>query len=261
VLVEVQMYTRVFLAAIAVLTLAGCAGATGPGATGTVDIRGEWTLTAGSDADGALELSDFPLTMVFTDGTARIRTGCYAYDSPMTTDIDVQTASYVSPPQASCMALTPDEDRVTTSLDQVTDVARDGDSLVLSGDELELSFALVDAVASADLNGSWTLDSIRQSDTLQSFEAAPTIVLQDGTLTARVGCDNVSGTLEPVSGNNVVEDLSIEPSGDVCTLQIDEAAEALTTLLAEKFLVHREGDSLELVSSTADSTLVFSPSV
>lgn len=262
------MRARLLLATIATLALAGCAGNTTAvgGETGTVDIRGEWTLVSGSDADGDFELPDFPVTMVFTDGSARVRTGCYSFDSPMTGDIDVQTASFVrsdvSAPQASCMGLTQDLDTATTSLDEVTDVARDGDSLVLSGDALELSFELVEGVASADLNGSWTLDSIRMSDTAQGFDTVtPVIEFENGRLTGRLGCDLVTGTIEPVSGNNVVEDLAIEPSGDVCTLMLDEGAEAIKTLLAEKFLVHRDGDTLELVSSTEDSTLVFMPSV
>jgi hypothetical protein len=263
------MRTRLLLATIATLALAGCAGnpaAGGSGDTGTVDIRGEWTLLSGSDADGTFELPDFPVTMVFTDGSARVRTGCYSFDSPMTGDIDVQTAAFVttevSSPQASCMGLTPDLDTATTSLDEVTDVARDGDSLVLSGDALELSFELVPAVASADLNGSWTLDSIRMSDTAQGFDSAtPVLEFEDGRLTGRLGCDLVTGTLQPVSGNNTIEDLVIEPSGDVCTLMLDPGAEAIKALLAENFLVHRDGDTLDLVSSTEDSTLVFMPSV
>jgi hypothetical protein len=264
------MRARLLLGTIATLALAGCAGNPGAGDTGTgtgsVDIRGEWTLVSGSDADGDFELADFPVTMVFTDGSARVRTGCYSFDSPMTGDIDVQTAAFitteVSSPQASCMGLPPDLDTATTSLDEVTDVARDGDSLVLGGDELELSFELVEPVASADLNGSWTLESIRMSDTAQGFDSvAPVIEFQDGQLTGRLGCDLVSGTLEPVSGNNVVEDLAIEPSGDVCTLMLDEGAEAIATLLAQEFLVHRDGDTLDLVSSTEDSTLVFMPSL
>jgi hypothetical protein len=265
---EAQMRTRLLLATIATLALAGCAGnpaAGGSGDTGTVDIRGEWTLLSGSDADGTFELPDFPVTMVFTDGSARVRTGCYSFDSPMTGDIDVQTAAFVttevSSPQASCMGLTPDLDTATTSLDEVTDVARDGDSLVLSGDALELSFELVPAVASADLDGSWTLDSIRMSDTAQAFDTGPTITIQDGKVSALLGCDNLTGTITPVSGNNVVDDLVVEPAADVCALMLDNAAEQVKTVLSEDFLIHRDGDTLDLVSSTDDSTLVFMPSV
>jgi hypothetical protein len=253
-------------AAVAVLALSGCAQSTtgaGSPADGTVDLRGEWVVSGASDADGSLELSDFPMTVVFTDGNARIRTGCYAYDTPMTHELDVQTASLVTGtlPQASCTALTPDEDRVSGALADVTEAQRDGDTLVLTGNDLEIDFDLVPAVASADLDGSWTLGSIVMSDVMMGIESGPTLSYADGEVTGTLGCDTFSGTLTPVSGNNTIENFEVKPSGDICTMEIKPGVEELTALLESTFVVHVTDDTVELISSTDDQRLIFQASV
>ena len=256
------MNVRVLLAAATILALAGCAQspAAGPADSGTVDLRGEWTLTDAATADGTIEVPEFPFTVVFTEGSARIRTGCVSYDVPMEQELDVQTAAYVSRPQASCLAMNPELDAATQQLGDVTAAARDGEKLVLTGPDLELDFALVPAVASADLEGSWTLTSILMSDVAMGVENGPTFDYADGAVSGRLHCDEYTGTLDPVSGNNTIADLSIEPSGDMCTMELRPEVEEVTALLEAGFLVHRSGESLELLSTTEDKRYIFSAS-
>jgi hypothetical protein len=265
------MYARPLIAATAViLLLAGCAQASNGAGAGdeaaapaTVDIRGEWLLTDGNAADGPLTVPDFALTAVFTDGSARIRTGCFAYDVSMTQELDVQTASLITRdanPSASCMAMDPELDAAVQSLGDVTGASRDGDLLVLTGPDLELDFALVPAVASADLEGSWTLTSILMSDVAMGVENGPTFVFADGAVSGKLHCDNYTGSLTPVSGNNTITDLKIEPSGDMCTMEVREEVEELTALLKTTFVVHVSDESIELVSSTDDRRFTFMPS-
>ena len=257
-----MMHSRVLLAAVVVLALAGCAQsapAAQPGGDpepSTVDVRGEWTLTDASTADGTVDTPDFPLTVVFTEGSARVRTGCFAYDLPMGQKLDVQTASLANP-RADCMAMSPELDAATQQLGDVTDAVRDGDRLVLTGPDLEFDFALVPAVASADLDGSWTLSTILMSDTAMAVNNGPTFDYADGAVSGTLHCDNFTGTLDPVSGNNVIADLSIEPSGDVCTTEERPEVNELTALLKGTFVVHRSDESLELISPTEDKRFIF----
>ena len=253
---------------VAVLALAGCAA--NPGATpgngapsaGT-DIRGEWTFDGGTQNGKPITIDDFPVTMVFSDGNARVRTGCFSFDQPMTADLDVVTASYVSPPQASCMALSPDAQGAISALGGVSDAERNGDLLTLLGDELALEFHLVPAATSADVVGDWTLGSVMLGDAgLAPQGEGPSLRFSaDGTVTGSTGCAEFSGTYDLVSGLNVVGDLDYVEG--MCTAE--EVQTMIDTNIREVldhgFLVHTNDGSLSLVSSTSDTTLIYSPRV
>jgi hypothetical protein len=114
-------------------------------------------------------------------------------------------------------------------------------------------------VSSADLEGNWTLTSILQSDVAMGVENGPTFDFADGVVSGTLHCDNYTGSLTPVSGNNTIADLKIEPSGDMCTLEMREDVEQLTALLKGTFLVHVNDESLELVSTTEDKRFFFMP--
>jgi heat shock protein HslJ len=256
----------VLVAAAAALVLTGCAA--GPGATPIdggdagdgVDIRGEWGLVGGTHEGEALELSDFPLTMEFTNGSARVRTGCYSFDQPMTSDLQVVTIAY-SNPTASCMALTESESAAIESLDTVTEFSRDGDTLTLAGDAVELSFELVPAVESENIVGTWLLGNITWGDVAAAFEAGPTITFaEDGSVSGSTGCNEFGGILdEVVSGTNrltdlVTTDVACNSDEPTATMEAD-----IRAVLEGGFLIHANDGQLQLISSTAETTLVYDP--
>ena len=260
-----------FLAAafVAVRALSGCAGtASGAPDNGvaqtTPDIRGEWRFDGGTKDGKDIALDDFPVTMVFSNGSARVRTGCFSFDQPMTSDLDVITASYVSPPVASCMALSPDADAAIKSLGGVTGATRNDDLLTLTGDDdLSLEFTLVPAAAQEDVTGVWALGTVMLGDAgLTPLGAGPEIEFSaDGTVSGSTGCADFTGTTELVSGLNVVSDL--EYVEQMCTAEETQTMidTNIREVLDNGFLVHASEGSLSLVSSTTDSTLVYSPKV
>jgi len=259
-----------FLAAafVALLALSGCAGTVADGsddetAQGGADIRGEWRFDGGTNAGSDIAVGDFPVTMVFSNGNARVRTGCFSFDQPMTSDLDVVTASYVSPPQASCVALDADVDAAIKSLDKVTGADRNDDLLTLTGDDLELEFTLVPAAAADDVTGSWALGSVRMSDTaISPLGEGPAIEFTaDGAVSGSTGCADFTGTTELVSGLNVVTDL--EYVEGMCTAEETQTMidSTIREVLDNGFLVHAGDGVLSLVSSKSDSTLVYSPKV
>jgi heat shock protein HslJ len=91
------------------------------------------------------------------------------------------------------------------ALPSVTTASRAGDSLVLSGPQVELHFARVQPVPNADLAGPlWTLDSLISGEVVASVIGdAPTLQLKaNGTLAASTGCRDLTGHYT-VSGNQV----------------------------------------------------------
>jgi len=258
------------LAVVVMIALTGCATQS-PGAPGaenggtvddrTVDVRGEWSFLGGSDADGPLDTSDFPLTVEFMDGNARVRTGCYSFDQPLNPELEIVTAGLRSRPLASCLALGEDETAAIESLAGATAADRVGDELVLYSGAFELEFALVPAVPLDVVVGSWSLGGILWGDTAMGVPAGPTLTLSaDGTISGSTGCADFSGNLEEiVSGTNAIGDLSIGEA--VCTEDFTAVDENVRTVLEGGFLIRAADGALTLVASTSETTLVFHPAV
>jgi hypothetical protein len=88
---------------LAALTLGGCAASPSvPTISGAVDVRGEWMLVV--DEEAQADPFYFPVTLEFTNGNARVRTGCYEFDQPMTGDLEVVTV-LATQPLADCQGV------------------------------------------------------------------------------------------------------------------------------------------------------------
>jgi len=256
---------------VAVLALVGCAGSistpAGPLSSdgGATDLRGEWRFDGGTLDGDPVVLDDFPVTMVFDNGSARVRTGCFSYDQPMTPDLDVVLASArtQAQPQASCMALGESADAAIKSLENVTAASRNGDLLSLTGDDLALEFTLVPAVDADDVVGVWQLQGALFGDAMLSpLGEGPEIEFaSDGTVTGSTGCAEFSGTYEVVSGMNQVGDLEYVEGMCVAEETQTMIDTNIREVLDNGFLVHLDDGTLSLVSSTTDTSLKYSPRV
>ena len=125
-------------AAVAVFALAGCAGS--PGATED-SLEGNWVLTSGSDAAGAIEVGDATVTLGFnetTGGTA----ACNGYTAqiiggPGTVSVRQITQTEMACVPASRMEI---EQRYLAALGEVNRAEYEGSELVLTGPDVELRF-------------------------------------------------------------------------------------------------------------------------
>jgi len=257
------------VAALALAALSGCASPTAgplePNAGGTVDIRGEWTLVGGSDANGPLTLSDLPVTVEFIGQNARVRTGCMSFDQPLGREIDVTTIALGARSTASCVPLSPAETSAIHSLAAVTGAERDGDALTLFGPDVELELDLVPAVAIDDAAGTWSLDgSVLFGDMAVMTDLDARVVIDsDGVISGSTGCADFSGAIDIVSGTNTISDLEFV---DIACAA-DDAAPASTVreILEGGFLLHLGGAPdaasrlLTLVAASSEATLTFAP--
>lgn len=183
-----------------------------PGAPGAVDLDGDWTLTAAT-LDGAdLDLSPGPITLSVDGAKWSGTSACNQYFADVTRDGDQVTLGAVGGTEMAC-----DEPRMTleghywSALQAVTSASRDGDSLVLTGDGVTLTFGTVVPPEPANLiDTTWTLTTLLEGETASSVIARPaTLQLhEDGRVTGSTGCRRFVGQWTTEG-----EDLVIGPLG------------------------------------------------
>ena len=176
-----------------VLALAGCGGEP----VGT-DVAGTWVLASGTGPDGAVEVPpDARVDLRFDDGQVGGVAACNSYGGEVAIDGDTITVGALSQTEMAC-----DEPRMAAesaylaALGRVATVARDGDTLTLTGPDVELVFELEPPEPDAALDGTtWTLDTVLDGDTASTVLGEPaTLVLdQDGTFLAGTGCRAATG--------------------------------------------------------------------
>ncbi len=200
----------IFLAA----SIIACGGA-GSG-DGTVDVSGDWVLVSGSTTDGPLPLIDgVDLTMGIEDDSVRGVAACNIYSG----DVVVRGSSFmidsVAVTEMGCQpfAVMELEKAFLAALTVVDTASREGDSLVLTGPEISLTFAVVPPVPDAALVGTtWRLDSVINGDAVSSTfgEPATLELTDDGGISGSTGCRLFSGRYE-LSGSSVdVADLLVD---------------------------------------------------
>jgi heat shock protein HslJ len=205
---------RHLVLALVALLIAACGG-TGDAEGSLAPLNGDWVLTSGSDADGAIDLGDGQVEVTLTiDGSVWGGQVCNSYSAQ---DVEVGDGEVrigdVPRTEMACLdqQLMAAEDRYLSAFVEVTDYEVTTDQLRLTGDGTELVYAPVPAEADADLVGTvWRLDAVIAGagpdgsvSTVLGDEA--TLELRDdGTILASSGCIvREDGTYE-VAGERLV---------------------------------------------------------
>jgi heat shock protein HslJ len=180
---------------------------------------GSWILTKGTGPSGEIPvLDDHPITLVIDADKAGGHAACNIYGGTVTVNGDSIRLAAMSMTEMACV-----DDRAMnaeaaymSALAAVTRWSRDGDQLVLSGDGVQLTFAVQPPVPDAKLIGTeFVLDTLMQGDTASTVLGEATLTLAaDGTFRASTGCRELKGSYQ-VSGDSI--DFSdVTPTGD-CT--------------------------------------------
>lgn len=134
---------RVLSAAALLTALAACSSGGGTADT-VVDLTGSWTLTSGTTPDGEIALvADAPVTMDVTASTdVAGSSACNRYTGQVTVDGSSVSFGPLASTRMACPAdIMAVEDAYLAALGAVDSATRDGDTLVLSGSGVELTFA------------------------------------------------------------------------------------------------------------------------
>jgi len=239
--------------AIMALVLTACAdagGSTNGDPTGT-----EWELQSGTlDGEAVPIIDTHPITLAFTEDTAGGIAACNSYGGEYQISGDEITIAAVFQTEMAC---TPDETMESeqiylSALVRVETFAISDGMLTLSGEGVELIFAELPPVPTAELTGTvWVLDGMIQGDAVSSVmgERATLEFFTDGSLLGSTGCRSISGTYTVSGSDVVVEGMTTE--GD-CAADLASQDEMVASILGDGFRTEIEGGTLTLVSDGGD---------
>jgi heat shock protein HslJ len=230
---------------LTVLLLAGCAAASGGGSP-SVDVAGDWELVSGTASGQPLPQPDAGrATLAFDAGEAGGQSFCNRYFSSYTLDGDSIRFDGIGGTEMGCEPeIMAAESAYVAALGAVTRIARDGDDLVLTGDDVELRFTVVPPVPTSELVGTdWVLESLIDGETASSVLGGSTLRLdEDGTFTATTACTTMSGRWQP-TGDRVTFPEATGTSRD-CAPEAAAQEEHESAVLGSGFSVSVEEDRL-----------------
>jgi heat shock protein HslJ len=166
--------------------LSGCSLLTN---AASASLDGDWRLQAGTDHGKPIPIvAGSPVDLKIAGAQAGGTAACNHYGSKVRVSGSSLSFGEIVQTEMACA-----NDRVMASeaaylaaLSKITKAERSGDSLVLTGPGVELSFVVVPPVADANLLGtSWILDSLISGQVASSTVAEATLVFgADGRLAA-----------------------------------------------------------------------------
>ena len=237
------------IAALALL-IAGCS--LFPGLANAA-LDGEWQLQAGTNQGAAIPIpAGSRITLTIDGGDVGGISACNHYGGTLEINGTTIKISALSMTEMACQEdVMAAEAAYLAALPRVTTAARQGDSLVLSGPQVELHFVRIQPVPNADLVGPlWRLDSLIIGEVVSSVVDKPaTLQLNaNGPLAASTGCREVTGRYT-ISGAQVK--VTLDPYDlFACAGAVGaQDAQVLTVLgAAEGFTVAITGDSMTLAA-------------
>ena len=243
------LHRSLAIAALALL-IAGCS--LFPGLANAA-LDGEWQLQAGTNQGAAIPIpAGSRITLTINGGDVGGISACNHYGGTLEINGTTIKISALSMTEMACQdEIMAAEAAYLAALPRVTTAARQGDSLVLSGPQVELRFVRIQPVENAALVGTnWTLESLISGEVVSSVAGEPaTLQLSaDGTLAASTGCREVTGryTISGAQVNVTLDPYDLfacaEPLGaqDTQVLAVIGAADG--------FAVAIQGDSMTLAA-------------
>ena len=231
------------------LLLSGCSLLSG-GATTSLD--GEWLLQAGTNQGAAIPLVAGSRVTLKVDGTqVGGSAACNTYGGTIQVNGSTVAINALSMTEMACL-----DDRLMTleaaylaALPRATSVARSGNSLLLTGPQLELRFTLVPPVANANLAGTtWILDSLITGEAVSST-VGERVTLQlgaDGRLAASTGCRDVTGSYTITEGQVLV---TLDPYDTIgCAAEVGAQDAHILGVLSGGFGITIDADRLTLMA-------------
>jgi heat shock protein HslJ len=176
------------------------------GASASVD--GQWQLQAGTNQGQPVPIVAGSRITLNIDGTqVGGSAACNSYGGTIQVSGSSVTISALSMTEMACQEdLMASEAAYLAALPRVTTAARNGNSLVLSGPEVELRYMPVAPVADADPVGTtWILESLISGETVSSTVAAAALQLNgDSKIAMSTGCRQLTGSYAIVEEHLVI---------------------------------------------------------
>jgi heat shock protein HslJ len=235
--------------------LAACGGPGGPAAQAPAAPEGDWILAEGTGPDGAVPIVDgSPITLMIDDGDWGGTAACNSYGGTVTVDGSSVAVSELYQTEMACLddRVMESERRYLDALAQVDRFERDGDRLVLRGEDVTLTFAQAEPVPDAAVLGTdWSLTALvlgaAPDGAVSSVLGDPTLRFDaDGSVQGETGCNAFSGPYELTDDAVRIDDLALTKIG--CDGALLEQEQAILHVLEGDMDVAVDGDSLTLTA-------------
>ena len=248
------------LAAAFLLTGTACSGS-GGSPTGADALTGAWQLISGSDAAGPIEPGDAIVTLT-VDGSPGGQAACNYYSIEVDGTTDDLSIRQVAHTAMACVedGLMELEARYLDALPWVTSAEVGSSSLVLRGDDVELSYEPIPDVPTESLVGTdWRLTTLvagtGPDGTAASVLGEPTLLLtDDGRITGNAGCRDFEGRYDAHFGEVASSELTTQ-AADCPAEFVDQENHIIDVLSGFRATV--EGDELTLTSTVRTTALVY----
>ena len=213
-------------------------------------LNGEWRLTAGTNQGQPIPIVAGSKVTLTIDGTQVGGTAaCNSFGGKVEIRGSSITLSELFQTEMACLddRLMASEAAYMAALSLVTTAAGTGDTLVLTGPQVELRFAKAPPVANADLVGTvWVLDSLINGEAVSSTVGGQaTLQLNaDGTFAASTGCREIAGRYT-ITGKQV--QMTIDPYDAIaCANPVGDQDTQVLKVLSGGFSATVDGTSLTL---------------
>jgi heat shock protein HslJ len=229
---------------------AGQAAPSDPGAS-TGEVIGDWVLTGGSiDGEDAPVLADHRITMTITGSTIGGSAACNTYGGEITMGADGLHLDNLVQTEMACVdpAAMAAEAAYMGALARVREIVRDGEELVARGEGVELRFAAVPPLPTAELVGTtWVLDSVLVGDVAGSpvGEPANLELDADGTFSGSTGCRTFSGDWMEQGDQIVASSWGLDE--ETCPAELSVQDDHVVSVIGDGFIPTIEGDLLTLM--------------
>ncbi|HVM25283.1 MAG TPA: META domain-containing protein [Candidatus Limnocylindrales bacterium] len=242
------MTTRIAAALTAAFFLAACGLVNGSGSDAGID--GEWRLSGGSHAGAPLPLVPAaPITMRLDGDEIGGTAACNHYGGNVDIgDGRIGIGSLAVTEMGCDGPVMESEAAYLAALAAVDRFERRGNSLTLSGEGVELTYAFVPPTPDAALIGpTWLLDGIIEGDAVSSTMGDPaTLELhEDGTLSGTTGCRTFDGRYTVSDDGISVSQLA---NDDRACPGLEVQDEHVLDVIADGFAYEIAGDRLTLTA-------------
>jgi heat shock protein HslJ len=227
------------------LLLTGCAGSPGGGSPAD-DVVGDWELASGTRSGTPLpQPSGARATLTFDGAQAGGRSFCNDYSSGYVLDGDAIRFDGIGGTEMACEPeIMTAETAYVTALGAVTRVTRDGEALLLTGDDVELRFRPVPQVPTSQLAGTdWVLETVLDGEVASSTVGHSALRLDpEGTVTGTTACHTLTGRWQPTGDEVRFPEFAAAETDCPEEFRAQDAHEL--AVLGDGFRVSIEGDRL-----------------
>ena len=229
---------------------------------GVADYEGIWELRSGQGPTGDIPLvPHYPVTMEITEHGLRGTAACNRYFA----EVEISGTSFRtrggSINQMGCSSeIQQSEQTYLAALASADSIVRDGDSLILTGDQTRLEFDRLEPPPVAQLVGTkWKLETLvfgsgSEPRAMPPVEPAFLYLRRDGSFEGATGCAPITG--EWISSAGLIDfvDFRTEPP---CPPRLDEQHGLQIGALGDGFRAKVEGNRLTITEAQGTNKLVY----